>query len=431
MTRLWRGYTNMATTAGQEVVIARGLGSTVWDVDGNAYLDAAGSLWYCNVGHGRSEIREAVDAQMQSLAAFHTFDVFANVPALSLADELAGLTPIDDAAVFLTPGGGSDAVDTAAKLARRYWAAVGQPEKSVVVRRDHAYHGVNGYGTSLSGIPANQDGFGTLIPEVEGVVWDSADAVRDLFEASASRIAAFIGEPVIGAGGILPPPDGYWAAIAALCREYDVLLIADEVISGFGRLGAWFGSERYGFTPDMATCAKGLTSGYLPLGAVIASRRVRAPFWDSESAPPFRHGYTYGGHPTACAAALANIAIIKREELVERVAQLEEFFARTFRDAFSDCPLVGEVRTAGFLAGVRVDPAALAIEPTLPARIGVAARGHGVISRPLGAGMQVSPPLTTREKDLVEMAARLRGGFDSVLADDDVRRSLRDVVAVA
>ena len=233
---------------------------------------------------------------MRTLAGYETFDRAANRPALELADRVAELAPMEGAAVFFASGG-SDAVDTASKLALRYWSAVGRPEKHVIVHRARSYHGMNAYGTSLAGIPANAEGYGSLIADVATVAQDSTDELEQLFGRAATRIAAFIGEPVIGAGGIFHPVPGYWERVQELCAEHDVLLIADEVICGFGRLGTWFGSHRFGIEPDLVTCAKGITSGYLPLGAVLASRadpgavlvvarRGRLPPWLHVLRPP-------------------------------------------------------------------------------------------------------------------------------------------------
>src|SRR5262245_3610935 len=303
----------MAAVDGAEFVIARGEGALVWDVDGREYLDATAGLWFANVGHGRAEIAAAAAEQMTLLAAHHTFGDVANEPARELADRVAALAPLDDAAVFFGSGG-SDAVDTAGKIARRYWSLLGQPERQVILSRQFGYHGMHAYGTSLGGIAANQEGLGTLVEGVLVVPNDDPDELEAALDRLGSRAAAFIGEPVIGAGGVIPPPDGYWPAVERILRERGVLFIADEVICGFGRLGRWFGVERYGVTPDLITCAKGLTSGYMPLGAVIASGQVRAPFWE-HGAPPFRHGYTYSGHAAACAVGLANLDILEREGL--------------------------------------------------------------------------------------------------------------------
>ena len=320
-TRLWHPFAAMGKVDGHELVLVRGEGSHVWDADGAEYLDGTAGLWFANVGHGRAEIADAVATQLRTLAAHHIFGDHANVPALELAARVAELAPIADAAVFFGSGGG-EAIDTAAKIVRRYWVLTGQPQRTVIVSRRYAYHGTNAYGTSLSGIPAVRDGFGTLVEGVAEVAHDDPDDLARTLDKLGDRAAAFLGEPMIGAGGAIPPPDGYWPAVEQICRERGVLLIADEVITGFGRLGRWFGCERYGFTPDLITCAKGISSGYMPLGAVVVSGHVRAPFWE-ESAAPFVHGGTYAGHPAACVAGLVNIDILEREQLIERAAALD------------------------------------------------------------------------------------------------------------
>jgi adenosylmethionine-8-amino-7-oxononanoate aminotransferase len=430
MTSFWRGFTSMGATRDRELRVARGQGCRIWDSNGKEYLDGTASLWYCNVGHGRAEIADRVAAQMREIAGFHTFGVLSSGPAEELAARVAAIAPMPDAAVFFTPGGGSDSVDTAGKLARRYWSALGQPDKQIFVSRQHGYHGMNAYGTSLAGIPANVAGYGELVGQIEHVPWDSVEAVAQLFENSASHIAAFIGEPVIGAGGVIPPPDGYWPAIRKLCLDHDVLFVSDEVICGFGRLGTWFGCERYGVEPDMITCAKGLTSGYIPLGAVIASRRVQAPFWDEPSAPPFRHGYTYGGHPAACVAGLANLDILQRERLVERVVELEPVLDAAVRESFADSPLAYAVRSAGLLAAVELPPAVLAAEPRLPDLIEAHARELGLITRGLrGCSLQLSPSFVSEPDDLREMTRRLRSAFDAAIEHGDVPASALSTAA--
>jgi adenosylmethionine-8-amino-7-oxononanoate aminotransferase len=416
MTELWRGFADMAATAGREVVIARGRGSTVWDDKGKAYLDSTASLWYMNVGYGREEIADAVGAQLKQLAAFHTFGPFANPPLLELADKVAGLSAMPGAAVFFTSGGGSDAVDTAAKLARRYWNAVGRPEKQIIISREHGYHGTNGFGTSLQGIPANRTGYGDLVPHVENIPWGDADALERLLHDHGDRVAALIGEPVIGAGGVIPPPDGFWRRVQELCRLHDVLLISDEVICGFGRLGSDFGCQRFGVTPDMMTCAKGLTSGYVPMGAVVVSDRVKQPFFSGDSGEMFRHGYTYGGHPGAAAAGLANLAIIEREGLVERVRELEPVLAEAYQERFVGHPMVAEVRSIGLAAAVEFTPEALAATPRLTDVVSDLALEHGLIGRGLrGVAMQVSPPFVVTEDEIAEMARRLRLAVDDAM----------------
>jgi adenosylmethionine-8-amino-7-oxononanoate aminotransferase len=413
-TRLWHPFAAMGKVDGHELVLTRGEDCRVWDVDGNEYLDATAGLWFVNVGHGRAVIADAVAEQLRTLAAHHVFGDHANEPALELASRLAELAPIDDAAVFFGSSGG-EAIDTAAKIVRRYWALVGQPQRTVVVSRRFAYHGTNAYGTSLSGIPAVRDGYGTLVGDVTEVANDDPEDLARVLDELGDRAAAFVGEPVIGAGGVIPPPDGYWHAVADICHERDVLLIADEVISGFGRLGRWFGCERYGFTPDLMTCAKGISSGYMPLSAVIASGRVRAPFWD-DAAAPFLHGGTYAGHPGACVAGLANIDIIERERLIERAAELEPAL-RELVVPLAGLPGVADVRSVGLAAAVELDGDLLAAHPTVGAAVVTAARRHGVISRALrGVALQISPPLVVTEDELSAMVGGIGAAVEETVA---------------
>ncbi|HEY6275324.1 MAG TPA: aminotransferase class III-fold pyridoxal phosphate-dependent enzyme, partial [Streptosporangiaceae bacterium] len=354
---LWNPFANMASLAagGGPVTIVGGEGSSVFDDTGRAYLDALASLWYCNVGYGRAELADAAASQMRALAAYQVFEHFSNPPAEELAGRVADLSPVPGGKVFFTPGGGSDAVDTAAKLARAYWRAAGQPGKQITIGRAHAYHGMNAYGTSLGGIPANSDAFLPLVSQVEHVAWDDpASLDKTIEQLGPGRVAAFFCEPVIGAGGVYPPPPGYLAAVRKTCRRHDVLFVSDEVITGFGRVGTWFASERFGLDPDLITCAKGLSSGYAPIGAVIVAPRVAEPFWRPGSREVFRHGYTYSAHPAACAVALANLALIEREGLVGRVAGLEPVLAAALAP-LAGHDLVAEVRAGtGLLGAVEI-----------------------------------------------------------------------------
>ncbi len=396
------------------VTIERGEGVTVFDTEGRPYLDALASLWYANVGHGRAELADAAAAQMRRLAAYQTFEPFSNPPAEALARRVADIAAVPGAKVFFTPGGGSDAVDTAAKLARAYWRAEGRPGKEVIVARSHAYHGVNAYGTSLGGIPANTEPFGPLVSLVEHVPWDDAGALEKLIElVGAERIAAFFCEPVIGAGGVYPPPEGYLEQVRDICRRSDVLFVADEVITGFGRLGAWFGSGRFALDPDMITAAKGLTSGYAPLGAVIVGARVAEPFWRAGSTEVFRHGYTYSAHPTACAVGLANLDLIEREGLIGRVAELEPVLADRIRP-LAGHDLVGEVRAGtGLLAAVEIAEDARAADPGIGPRLVAEIRERGVITRLLrGVALQISPPFTISVADIERIAETFAAAFD-------------------
>ena len=407
-TPLWHPFAAMGKVDGHELVLVRGDGCRVWDEHGNEYLDATAGLWFANVGHGRSEIADAVAVQLRTLAAHTIFGDYANEPALALAGRLAALAPIEDAAVFFGTGGG-DAVDTAAKIARRYWALRDEPERTIIVSRTFAYHGTNAYGTSLSGIPAVRDGYGTLVGDIAEVAHDDPDELARTIDDLGGRVAAFIGEPVIGAGGVIPPADGYWPEVARICRERDVLLICDEVISGFGRLGTWFGCERYGFAPDLMTCAKGVSSGYVPLGAVVASGRVREPFW-REDAAPFLHGGTYAGHPGACVAGLVNLDIVERERLVDRAAVLEPVLHELLEPLRQEDG-VADVRSAGLAAAVELDPALVAASPGAPFAAVLAARREGVLTRALrGMALQISPPLVVTEDELATIVAAVRVG---------------------
>ena len=322
-TRFWHGFADMHLVKDAEVVIRSAEGVWIETTDGRRLLDSTAALWYCAVGYGRRSIADAVAEQLATVAAYSSFGAYTTEATVALADRLSALAPMDDAVVFLGSGG-SDGVDTAAKLARRYWDAVGRPDKRIIVSREHGYHGMHAWGTSLAGIPANKAGYGgAFIDEVVTVGVDDTESLGALFAERGSEIAAFIGEPVVGAGGVYPPEPSYWPEVQRLCREHDVLLIADEVITGFGRTGVLWGSQRYGIEPDMAIFAKVVTSGYQPLGGVLVAPRVAAPFWDGETAGPmFLHGYTYSGHAAACAAAQANLDIIEGEGLVARVAAM-------------------------------------------------------------------------------------------------------------
>jgi putrescine---pyruvate transaminase len=416
-TALWNPFRNMATATRDKLTIVRGEHSTVYDAAGRSYLDAIGSLWYCNVGHGRTELADAAAAQMRKIAAYQAYELFTNEPAEALALRVASLAPVADAKVFFTPGGGSDAVDTAAKLARAYWHAVGQPDKQIIIGRTHAYHGVNAYGTSIGGIPAFSEQFGPLVTLVEHVPWDDPGALAKLIEqAGPDRVAAFFCEPVVGAGGVYFPPEGYLAEVQQICRDWDVLFVADEVITGFGRTGEWFGSGRYGLEPDMMTMAKGITSGYLPLGAVLAGPRVAEPFWRSGASEIFRQGYTYSAHPTACAVGLANLDILEREQLVTRVRQLEPVLASALAP-LAGHQFVSEVRTgAGLLGAVEIEPSAREADPGLGARLVAGARQRGVITRLLrGAALQVSPPFVISKQEIGQIGEVFAAVLDAEL----------------
>ena len=273
-TSLWHPFADMAAVRRDELVLARGEGVHLWDEDGNRYLDGCASLWYCNVGHGRAEIADAVGAQLRTLETWSIFGEVANRPALELAETLSAHAPMEDAKVFFTTGGG-DAIDTAAKLIRLYWRTIGQAERLHIVGRTNGYHGTMAFGTSIGGIEAVRAGFGPLVPGTSQVPHDSAQALRDEIErVGPERVAAFFCEPVLGAGGVYPPAPGYIEEVASICAETGVLFLVDAVIAAFGRLGGWFGCERFGVRPDLVVFAKGITSGYQPLGGVLVSGQI-------------------------------------------------------------------------------------------------------------------------------------------------------------
>jgi len=412
-TRFWHPFSDMAAVRDDLFTVARAEGVWLWDDRGERYLDATASLWYSNVGHGRPEIADAVREQLLTLDAYSTFGDYANEPSETLARRLADCSPLDDARVFLTSGGG-DSIDTAAKIARKHFAALGQPERVVLLSRANGYHGTHGFGTSIGGIEANRAGYGPLVEQTALVAWDSIDALSETIERiGPERIAAFFAEPVIGAGGVLPPPDGYLEGVAALCREHGIMFVADAVICGFGRLGTWYGVERWGIEPDMITFAKGVTSGYQPLGGVVASGEVAAPFWE-QPGNFLRHGATYAGHPAACAAAHANLDILERDGLLERGRTLEGALADVLAP-LADHPLVREVRAGiGLLGAFELEPAALAGGLTVP-DVSLEMRRRGVLTRPLGSSVAVSPPLTVEQAELELIGETARAALDAIL----------------
>ncbi len=415
MSTFWHSFADMhAVQTGGELVVDRGEGVHVWDEGGKRYVDATAALWYCNVGYGREEIAEAVHRQLSRLPAYSTFGNLSNRPAVELAERVGSFAPVEGSKVFLTSGG-SDSIDTATKMARRYWQLLGKSERTLLITREHAYHGMHVAGTSLAGIEANAAGHGPLVGDVVKVEWDSPASLREALDlAGPERVAAFFCEPVIGAGGVFAPPEAYLQEVRAICRETGVLFVADEVITGFGRTGDWFASTRWELEPDVVTCAKGITSGYLPMGGVIAAPWVAEPFW-GPNAGMWRHGYTYSGHATAAAAALANLDVMERETLPKRALDLEQDLAEALAP-LAEHALVGEVRSGtGVLAAVQIDADVLASDPTTPASLVAACREHGVLTRALGIGaLQISPALVMDRTELGELVEGIAGALDAL-----------------
>lgn len=414
-TRLWHPFADMAAVDGAELRLVAADGCWVTDADGARYLDASASLWCCNLGHRVPEVNAAIAAQLDRLDSYSTFGDYSNEPAEQVAARLAALAPVDDARVFLTSGGG-DSIDTAAKLARAHFQLTGQPERVHLIGRTHGYHGTHGFGTSIGGIEVNTSGWGPLMPHVSSVPYDSLEALeRELERVGPQRVAAFFCEPVIGAGGVLLPPDGYVEGAAALCREHGVLFVVDAVICGFGRLGTWFGIERFDVRPDMIAFAKGVNGGILPLGGVVVSGAVAEPWFRAPGGPIFRHGPTYSGHPVCCAAALAAFDVYERDGLIPRGRELERDLADVLAP-LADHPAVAEVRAGlGLLAGIGLTAQARARVRNAPGVVQAAARREGLLVRALGDGVAVSPPLTVTRPELRLIGEGLAAALDALV----------------
>jgi len=398
-----------ARPADQFLEIVRGEGCRVWDAEERSYLDGTASLWYCAAGHGRREIIDAAAAQLGELEAYHTFARFTNRPEDRLAELLVDeLEPIPDARVLFTCGG-SEAIDSAIKLVRAGHKAAGDGGRSVFLSRHYAYHGVMLGGTSAGGLPANRDPFGTLLPDFFQVDRDSVDAMRDAVAYyGPERIAAIMAEPVIGAGGVFPPPEGYLSALRELCDECGALLVFDEVITGFGRLGSWFAAYHYDVTPDVITFAKAVTSGYLPLGGVIVGPRLRA-WLEADPAYLLTHGGTYGGHPTCCAAGVANVELLRAEGLPERAAAAGARL-RAGLDGLAGHPGVAEIRGEGLMQAIGL------AAPLNQGAFTEALLARGVIGRGLAYANSVafSPPLIISDEEVDELVTASAAVLDEL-----------------
>lgn len=380
------------------LVIDRAEGALLWDVDGKEYIDGTCGLWQCAVGHGRRELADVAHRQMERLEFYPSFWDLSNEPAIRLAARLTTLAPPELQTVFFT-NGGSEGIETAIKVARLARHATGQPERTFVISRGGAYHGVAGASLAATGIPPLKQGFGPLTPGFVHLSTPHALPLGDnatqtlvdelesvIAEIGAERIAAFIGEPVLGVGGMIPPPEGYWAAIQKVLNQHDILLILDEVVTAFGRTGRWFAADRYDIKPDIIVTAKALTSGYIPMGAVLIGERV-VTMLDGTA---FRHGFTYNGHPVGAAVALANLDIIEREGLLERAVLVGERMLDALTSSCRDLRVVREVRGVGLMLGIEIDGADAA-------PVAVGARSAGVIVRATGQKIVLSPPLVVTD----------------------------------
>ncbi|WP_225640854.1 aspartate aminotransferase family protein [Streptomyces werraensis] len=401
----------------ERVTMTQGQGIRLTDAAGKQYLDATGGLWLTQIGHGRQEIAEAARAQMQKLEYFTSFWEFTNEPAIELAERLVALAPEGLDRVFYT-NGGSEGDDTAIKMARLYHHRRGDTRRTWILSRRNAYHGLAYGGGTATGFAPFHDGFGPMLPHVDHLTppWpyrkdlygdeDVTDfLIRELSETidrlGAENIAAMIAEPIMGVGGVLIPPTDYWPRVAALLRSHGILLIFDEVVTAFGRTGTWFASEHFGVVPDITVTAKGITSGYVQLGAVLMSADVA----DTISAGPgFPHGYTYNAHPVACAVALENLSVIEREGLLNRATEMGAYLGGRLEELLA-LPIVGEVRHIGMMLGVELvqdketrTPLPM-LEPSIP---DVIRRESGVIVRDLDHTIVLSPPLVMEKEEADE-----------------------------
>lgn len=414
-------------------IITRGEGVWLWDSEGQQIFDAMSGLWCVNVGYGRQELIDAATQQLQTLPFYNAFFQTATPPSIALAEKLAQLSPPQFQHVFFS-GSGSEGNDTVVRLVRRYWDLQGQPGRHTIISRLNAYHGSTMAGASLGGMVDMHAQGGLPIPGIVHIDQPYFAALgqpgesRDDFgrraaswleykilEVGPDKVAAFIGEPVQGAGGVIIPPDTYWPEIQRICDKYGVLLVSDEVICGFGRTGQWFGCEHFGVRPDLITFAKGVSSGYIPLGGVLVGSRVARTLIDEGG--EFNHGYTYSGHPVACAVALANLGVIEREGLVRRVHDdTGPYLAQQFA-ALQAHPLVGEAETCGLMGAIRLvrrkaegNTRAEPFDSALS--VGMVCRGHcfsnGLIMRAVGDRMIIAPPLILTRELIDELMARIR-----------------------
>ncbi|HET9602140.1 MAG TPA: aminotransferase class III-fold pyridoxal phosphate-dependent enzyme [Acidimicrobiales bacterium] len=397
-------FARPARPADEYVTITGGAGAEVWDRDGRRFIDGMASLWYCNVGYGRVEIADAVHAQLCRLAAFSCFDPFTNEPADELAELIAGLAPTPESRVFFTSSG-SEAVDSAIKLARIAQVQAGHPERSLILSRARAYHGVTYGGMTAQGLPLNREGFGPYVAGMVNLPADDLEAWARYMAEHGPEVAAILTEPVQGAGGVYPPPEGYLAGLRRLADQHGCYLIFDEVICGFGRLGRWFGAEHFGIEADLTTFAKAVTSGYVPLGGVLVAPSVRGPL-EADEAWLLRHGHTYSGHPTACAAGLANVALLREEGLVERASVVGQRLFAGFRAIAQDGRLA-EVRSEGAVGAIKLteEHDAFAVRDSLMAA--------GVITRAVNnETLTWCPPLVITDAQVDQVVDAVAAALD-------------------
>lgn len=421
-------------------IIVKGEGVYIWDSEGHKIFDAMSGLWCVNVGYGRKAIADAAYRQMLELPYYNSFFQTTTEPSVQLAKLLSEVTPPQFNRVFFS-GSGSEGNDTVVRLVRHYWACLKQPERKVIISRWNGYHGSTMAGASLGGMEGMHQQGGLPIPDITHIqqpYWFEVGRTqypklskdefgieaaswleKKILDVGPEKVAAFIGEPVQGAGGVIIPPKTYWPEIQRICDKYGILLVTDEVICGFGRTGNWWGCETFGMKPDLMTFAKGVTSGYIPLGGVMVSDKVVNAILEHGD---FNHGYTYSGHPVAAAVAIANIKIIQDEGLVEHVRNVTGPYLKEKFEALIDHPLVGEAETCGLMAGLVLVKSKTPIT-MFPGdlSVGMVCRGHcfgnGLIMRAVGDRMIIAPPLVTTKAQIDELIGLIRKCLDLTLTD--------------
>jgi len=417
-------------------IITHADGVYIYDADGNKILDGMSGLWCVNGGYGRQELVDAAAAQLKELPYYNSFFQCAHPPSIELATRLTDVTQPQFNRVFYT-GSGSEAVDTMIRIVRRYWELQGKPERNVMIARVNAYHGSSIGGTSLGGMKLQRAQGGPLVPGFEHIEqpywfgsdrkmspdefgrWAARQLEKKIEEVGVDKVAAFVGEPIQGAGGVIIPPETYWPEIQRICDEYGILLITDEVICGFGRLGQWFGADHYGVRPDLMTFAKGVTFGYLPLGGVMVGDRVADVLIDKGG--EFFHGYTYSGHPASCAVALETLNIIEREKLVERVRNdIGPYLQRKWA-GLADHPMVGETRMVGLMGALELVKDKKTLERFDPNKgVGTTCRNtcvsNGVVMRAVGDTMVAAPPFVLTHAEADEMVEKAWKCLDLTMA---------------
>ena len=424
---------------GETLIITEGDGNYINDIDGNHLIDGVGGLWNVNIGHNHPKVKAAISKQMDELAYYQMFDGIAHPRVYDLADKLIEMFQPEDMARVLFSSGGSDAVETALKMSRQYWIAAGEPKRTKFISLRNAYHGVHMGGTSIGGNNVYHLNHGPLLggciqvdtPWLFRNPWNCEDpdqltahCIRQLEEQiifhGADSIAAFIAEPVQGAGGVIVPPSSYWPAVRALLDKYNILMIADEVVTGFGRSGCMLGSRGWGVKPDILCLAKGISAGYIPLGATVFNRRISDAIESSQDfSHMIMHGYTYSGHPLACAAALAVLDIVEELNLPENAKRVGAHLLESLQPMVDKFAAIGEIRGKGLMIALDLVKDKATREPVNPQegfanRIAEEARQNGVLVRPVGTKIILSPPLTLTEAEADKIVSALNTAFATV-----------------